>query len=115
MNMFSKLLSSRGRLGVLGWIGSCGFAAVSVAEQTPAVRIQNDINNSDVVPLKGGRAQGGQAEFDAGRMPLNTKLNGISIVFKRSAEQQAALDELLAAQQDPKSAEYHRWLTPEEF
>lgn len=113
--MFSKLLSSRGRLGVLGWIGSCAFGAVSVAAQTPSVRIQNDINNSDVVPLKGGRALAGTAELDAGRMPLNAKLNGISIVFNRSAEQQAALDKLLAAQQDPASPEFHHWLTPDQF
>jgi hypothetical protein len=115
MNMLAKLPSGRGRRGVLGWIGTFAFAIISVAAQTPAVRIQNDINNSEVVPLKGGQARAGQGELDAGRMPQNTKLNGINIVFNRSEKQQAELEKLLAAQQDPASPQYHRWLTPEEF
>jgi subtilase family serine protease len=40
---------------------------------------------------------------------------GITLVFRRSATQEAALEALLAAQQDPASSLYHRWLTPEIF
>ena len=68
-----------------------------------------------MVPLKSSQLQSISAELDAGRMPSNAKLNGVSIVFSRSAEQQTALDKLLAAQQDPSSPQYHKWLTPEEF
>lgn len=53
--------------------------------------------------------------MDAGRMPSEAKLNGVSIIFNRSAAQQAALEKLLADQQDPASPQYHRWITPEEF
>src|ERR1700674_2411684 len=38
---------------------------------------------------------------------------GLQIVF--ALRNQPALDELLAAQQDPNSPQYHHWLTPDEF
>jgi subtilase family serine protease len=56
-----------------------------------------------------------QAQFDAGRLPGDTKLQGISIVFNRTAAQQADLEALIAAQQNPASPLYHQWLTPDQF
>jgi subtilase family serine protease len=47
----------------------------------------------------------------AAAMPIEN----MSIVFSRTAAQQAELDQLLAEQQDQNSANYHKWLTPEEF
>ncbi len=37
------------------------------------------------------------------------------LVLQSSAAQQAALDALVEAQQDPSSPQYHQWLTPAEF
>ena len=37
------------------------------------------------------------------------------LLIKPSAAQQADLDQLLAAQQNPSSASYHQWLTPQAF
>jgi subtilase family serine protease len=37
------------------------------------------------------------------------------LVLKRSGEQEAALRKMLDDQQDKNSANYHKWLTPEEF
>ena len=37
------------------------------------------------------------------------------VMLKRSAAQQADLDQLLAEQQDRSSPNYHAWLTPEQF
>ena len=39
----------------------------------------------------------------------------MTIDFKRSATQEASLQALLAAQQDPSSPSYHQWLTPAQF
>lgn len=83
--------------------------------QRPVARIQNEINNSDMVPLRGSQSTLGLGSQDAGRMATDAQMKGISIVFNRSAEQQAALEELLKSQQDPSSPEFHHWLTPEEF
>jgi subtilase family serine protease len=45
--------------------------------------------------------------------------DGLSIrlymVLKRSPERQAELDNLIARQQQPTAAEYHKWVTPEQF
>ena len=48
-------------------------------------------------------------------MPDNTPTGHMLMVLKRSEAQQKALDELVAAQKDPKSPSYHKWLTPEQF
>lgn len=37
------------------------------------------------------------------------------MLLRRSPEQEAALETLLANQQNPASREYHQWLTPEQF
>ena len=56
-----------------------------------------------------------QAEYDRGPLPVETPLLGVALHFRRSAAQEAELQSLLIAQQDPNSPRYHRWLTPEEF
>ena len=48
-------------------------------------------------------------------MPSNATINSMSIVFNRSAAQEADLQALIAAQQDPNSPQYHQWLSPEQF
>ncbi len=65
--------------------------------------------------LKGSLHPMAQAQFDSGRVPADTRLNGISIVFNRSAAQQADLEALIAAQQNPSSPLYHQWLNPDQF
>ena len=37
------------------------------------------------------------------------------LVLKSSAEQETALEQFLAEQQDPSSPHYHEWLTPQQF
>ena len=48
-------------------------------------------------------------------MDSSEKLSSVKLVLRQSPEQQAALDRLLAEQQDPASPNYRRWLTPEEY
>ena len=55
------------------------------------------------------------AEFDRGRVEGSLNINHAAIVFKLAPSQQADLDKLLAEQQDPHSANYRRWLTPEQY
>ncbi len=52
---------------------------------------------------------------DLGPADLNAPLDRMILVLTRSPEADAKLESLLAAQQDPGSPEYHRWLTPAEF
>ena len=50
-----------------------------------------------------------------GHLSGDTTLQTMSLVLAPSAAQSAALDQLLADQQNPGSASYHHWLTPEQF
>lgn len=50
-----------------------------------------------------------------GAAPGDRKLETLSLRFNMTAAQTAALDSLLAAQQNPASSLFHKWLTPEQF
>jgi subtilase family serine protease len=116
MAMKTRLaLSRQRRIWVCGWIAACALAASHLAAQSAVPRISSEINNSEQAALKGSLHPMAQAQFDAGRMPAATKLEGIRIVFRRSAAQEADLKALIAAQQNPASPLYHQWLTPDQF
>jgi len=105
----------RNQLRICALVAAFATSAGAFAAQTPAPRIQSEISSSAMSTLKGSLHPQAQPQFDAGRMPSNTRLNGMTIVFNRSAAQQADLQGLLKAQQDPNSPLYHQWLTPQQF
>jgi subtilase family serine protease len=113
--MITKLLQGPQGLRVCGWIAAFALAATAAAAQTAAPRIRSEISNAAVSQLKSSQQPLVSPQFDAGRMPSDARLNGMSIVFNRSAAQEADLQALLAAQQDPNSPQYHQWLSPEQF
>jgi subtilase family serine protease len=115
MNMIAKFFETRSGLRACGWIAAFVMAIVPLTAQTPAVRIRTEINSSEMTQLKTTLQPQARTELEAGRVPSNEKLSGMSIVFSRSAAQQAALEKLIAAQQDPASPQYHQWLSPEQF
>lgn len=53
--------------------------------------------------------------MDLGPAPADTPVTSVSLRFRMSSAQTAALDALLAGQQNPASPLYHQWLTPEQF
>jgi subtilase family serine protease len=91
------------------------MVAPHLGAQSVAPRITSDTNYSEQATIQGSLHPMAQAQFDDGRMPAETRLNGVSIFFGRSAEQEADLQELIAAQQDPASPLYHQWLNPDQF
>ncbi|HKW16672.1 MAG TPA: protease pro-enzyme activation domain-containing protein [Terriglobales bacterium] len=86
-----------------------------LAAQQPSGRITRAIDDSARVTLAGSRPPRLQAASDLGPMDTATRLRGVSIAFSRSAAQEAALQKLIADQQNPASSLYHKWLTPDEF
>jgi subtilase family serine protease len=78
-------------------------------------RIAGPLSSSQMVPLRGNVHGLARAEFDQGRADGSRLMSAVSLVFKPSATQKTALDKLLAQQQDPSSANYHKWLTPAQF
>ena len=95
------------------------FASASaIAQDTsakPEPRITSAIDSSSRVPLAGSRSPRAAAADDLGAVPATLQLHGISLLFSRSPVQQAALDALVAAQQNPASPLYHQWITPDQY
>ena len=91
------------------------FLNAALLAQTPAARITTQIVDSERSIIPGTHPPMARQANDAGQVPAGTKLSGISIVFSRTASQEAKLQALLAAQQNLSSPLYHKWLTPEEF
>lgn len=92
---------------LLAW---CGFARAE-----SAARIRQTIDSRQMTRLRGGVYPLARPEFDQGALDPSQVVHRIKLVFNRSAAQQQALDRLLEEQQDPSSANYHNWLTPEQF
>lgn len=89
--------------------------AVPASAQTePADRIAGPIDTSQRVVTNGVHALATRGN-DQGRVSGGQAFHRMVLLLGGSAAQEQDLDELLAAQQDPKSPEYHRWLTPAEF
>jgi subtilase family serine protease len=72
------------------------------------------IEDGSRVPLKGHVHPLIRSAQDLGGIDASQKLS-LSLVFAPSPSQQAALQKLLQDQQDPTSAQYHKWITPEQY
>ncbi len=90
--------------------------ALSAFSQTRATsRITQAIDDRNTIALRGSVHPMLQKATDQGRMDGATRLEGVSLIFKRTAEQDAAADKLLEDLQNPNSPSYHKWLTPEQY
>jgi len=91
-------------------IALCVFSQTKVTS-----RITQAIDDRDTVELRGNVHPMLQKATDQGRMDGATRLEGVSLVFKRTPEQDAAAEKFLEDLQNPKSASYRKWLTPEQY
>ena len=94
------------------------LVAAPIAAQASGVaqaRISAEISTSRMTVIPNSKHPIAQPEFDTGRLPGDTKIQGITIHFSRSKSQQADLEKLIADQQNPSSPQFHKWLTPEQF
>ncbi len=78
-------------------------------------RISQIIDLTQTEPLQGSVAPLARLENDVGRVSADTRLSGVTIYFRLTAEQKAELDALVEAQTTPGSPSYHKWLTPAEY
>lgn len=77
-------------------------------------RILRAVDPTQVAVVKGTAHPLARTQMDLGRTDTSRTIRG-SITFRLSAAQQSDLDQLLREQQDPSSANYHRWITPEQY
>jgi subtilase family serine protease len=91
-------------------------AANSAAQIAPVPsRITQRVSDSSRVVLRGNVYPLARPEFDRGIAPASLPMEHIMLLLKRSPQQEAALEALLAQQQNRSSSNYHRWLTPAQF
>src|SRR2546428_720490 len=101
---------------VVGLVPSLLLLGLSANSQAHATdRILRQIDGSDTVRLIGTEHPVAHVGLDRGRIAGTQVLTGVSLEFRLSAAQQEDLDRLLQQQQDPSSANYHKWLKPDEY
>jgi uncharacterized protein (TIGR03437 family) len=102
-------LSHRLRIGVLVACLSCA----GLSAQTDRISAAIDARRS--VVLHGNRHPQAIPQNDRGAAEGSFPVAGMTFLLKPSADQQTALQQLLAAQQNPGSPNYRQWLTPEQY
>jgi subtilase family serine protease len=95
----------------------CSFAALRTSAQVNAAlpRITQAVSDSNLVVLRGNVHPLARPQYDRGLAPASLPMDRMLLLLKRSPQQEAALDALLAQQQDRNSPNFHRWLTPAQF
>ncbi|MFY9909296.1 MAG: S53 family peptidase [Candidatus Sulfotelmatobacter sp.] len=80
-----------------------------------ADRISGPIDSNQKIALAGNIHPLAKPEYDQGPVEPTLQFSSVTVVMAPSPSQQAALDQLLAQQQDRTSPNYHKWLTPEQY
>ena len=111
-SLFRPLISYAAFAVLAGFAVSTTSAA---AQNSIPDRIAAVVSNTSRSVIPGSVSPRVSAATDLGPLPAETRLEGMSLRFLPSAAQQAALDQLLADQQNPASPRYHQWLTPLQY
>jgi hypothetical protein len=78
-------------------------------------RITQRIDDAERVTMRDNVHPKATPANDRGRVAPTLKLSYVTLNLEQSSSQKAALDSLLADQQNPSSPNYHRWITPEQY
>src|SRR5271165_1333482 len=91
------------------------LTSLAASQEPQQRRIVRPVSDASTVRLAGTMHPRIAGAIDRGAVSPSMQLNRMMLVLPPSPEQQSALDQLLAEQQNPNSPNYHKWLTPEEF
>jgi subtilase family serine protease len=99
------------------WQAGAQTAARPGGEQNNrvAARVLDTVDDTNRTMLRGNVHPMARPEFDRGAVADAQPLTRILLLLQRSAEQEAALRQLMEEQQSKNSPNYHAWLTPEDF
>ena len=104
------------RIGVCSCSKLIVFAALLAATASAQTRNRIVQRIEDTEPVMAAAPHPlARAEFDQGRVEGSMPISRASMVFKLAPAQQAALEKLLAEQQNPRSPSFRKWLTPEQY
>jgi subtilase family serine protease len=96
------------------WLFALACGAVFLTAAPPS-RITRPLDTSRTAVVPGRIHSLAQAGFDRGPVDPAKQLNYMVLLVKPSAAQQADLDTILLAQQNPSSPSFRAWLTPDQF
>jgi len=78
-------------------------------------RITGLVDSSQIATLPGHVHRKAKPQYDQGRVETSFQLSQVTLLTLPSPSQQKALSLLVAEQQNPSSANYRKWLTPEQY
>ena len=78
-------------------------------------RITGTIDSGQMVAVAGQIQHRAKPQYDQGAVSASFQLNQVTLLTLPTPSQQKALSALVAEQQNPSSANYHKWLTPEQY
>ncbi len=81
----------------------------------PHVRVTQAVDENQMVALPGRVNPNAKPSNDRGLVSDAQPVTRMHLSLQRSTEQQAALSQLIADQQNKNSTNYHAWLTPQAF
>jgi len=111
----------RSNRGFRTWLAGLAAAGLLVSVLTAALhaqgqqRITQSVDNQRLVRLPGTTHPLATLANDRGRVSGGLAMDSMLLVLNSSPEQETALEQLLAEQQDPSSPHYREWLTPWQF
>ena len=103
------------RIAKLGLPALLILCLLSTLSYAAVDRIAGTIDSNQLVTLKGNVHHRALPKYDEGPVDPALKLTYVTLLTTPTTAQLTALEELVAQQQDPKSPNYHKWLTSEEW
>lgn len=103
------------RASLLGVVVACAAAFVGPSQRAGGQSSPAPAQSGALVSLPGHVSRLARPEYDIGEAPASLRMSGLQLVLARTPAQEKALKQLIAEQQDPRSPQYHHWLTPTEF
>lgn len=98
----------------LALLGSARIA-FNQTGSTAAPRIVDAIDETNLVTLKGNTHPLALPKYDQGAVSDSLPMEHMYLQLKRSPDQENALNKLIENMQNPRSANYHQWLTADEL
>src|ERR1700761_7412561 len=88
------------------------ISATAIAQHTPKVSlVRSEINDNKTVTFHGNVRPEVTAENDRGAVDDDMPLAQMELLLARSPESQAAFTQYVEDLQNPKSPNFHKWLT----
>jgi subtilase family serine protease len=91
------------------------FASYAQVGQHARTMLTDTINESAMVTLRGNTRPEASANNDRGRVADDFRMDHMFLQLRRSPEQQRGLEQFLDGLFDPKSPNFHKWLTAQQF